>query len=393
MIDAIIKPKEQREPELQPRRRLNLDEEPDITQQGGDSERGSSERVEEERGGRKKRSRVLTLIKKISSINITYTENLNRAGLGVQGTVPTGYKFGWLPNHGLKHSEKIGVNTGDWQYKRTMAIRSSISLTKTTNLNVNFTQDVADNRSGAGINQQFITRNYFSYGNQLEKGIPFAGWSFRMTGFENWPILKLFAKSASLEHAYNGNEAQSFKIENAENPNIKFFSLGSFIDDNKDNLIQSKVISSFSPLVGLTISTGKGISINIRNNLSTTLDEVRTGITLRKDKSWSISSNYNHRGGLTIPLPFLNNFRIKNSMNFMFNLDANENKTWGSKTKEDFAPLSSSTSWKTGLRISYSFSTRVSGGIVMEYRESDSDIVGKKVDRDIGIDVNIAISG
>jgi hypothetical protein len=80
-------------------------------------------------------------------------------------------------------------------------------------------------------------------------------------------------------------------------------------------------------------------------------------------------------------------------MNFMFNFDWNDAETWGSKTKEDFAPLSNSSSWKTGMRISYSFSTRVSGGIVLEYRESDSNIVGKKVDRDIGIDVNIAISG
>jgi cell surface protein SprA len=392
LIDAIIKPKETREPELQPRQRLNLEEEADIIEQDENSEQGSSVREKRE-SGRKKRNRTVNLIKKISSVNITYTENLNRSGLGVQGTVPTGYKFGWLPDHGLKHSEKIGVNTGGWQFKRTMTVRSSISLIKTAKLNVNFTQDVTDNRSGSGVNQQSITRDYLSYGNRLENGFPFAGWSFQMTGFEDWPILKLFAKSASLEHAYNGNEARSYKIEGAQDPNIKFFSLGSFIDDNEDNLIQSRVISSFSPLVGFTISIGKGISINIRNNLSTTLNEVRTGITLRKDKSWSISSNYNHRGGLKIPLPFLDDFRIRNTMNFMFNLDSNNAKTWGSKTKEDFAQLSKSSSWKAGMRISYSFSTRVSGGIVLEYRESDSDIVGKKVNRDIGIDINIAISG
>jgi cell surface protein SprA len=392
LIDALIKPEKVIEPDIPPRRRIQPEAETGISEEDDNIGRGAPVEDKNDRG-RKKRNRAVDLIKKISSVNITYTENLNRAGLGVQGVVPTGYKFGWLPDHGLKHSEKIGVNTGDWQFKRTMAVRSSISLTKTAKLNVNYNQDVTDNRSGAGINQEFITRNYFSYGKRLEDGIPFAGWSFQMTGIENWPVLKLFAKSASLEHSYSGNEARSFKMEGTQDPSIKFFSLGSFIDDNEDNLIQARIISSYSPLVGLTISTGKGISINIRSNLSTTLDEVRTGITLRKDKSMSISSNYNHRGGMTIPLPFLENFRIKNTMNFMFNLDLNNTKTWGSKTKEDFAPLSFSTSWKTGMRISYSFSTRVSGGVVLEYRESDSNIVGKKVDRNIGIDVNIAISG
>ncbi len=48
---------------------------------------------------------------------------------------------------------------------------------------------------------------------------------------------------------------------------------------------------------------------------------------------------------------------------------------------------------KIGLRISYSFSSRVTGAVILEYRESDSKHVGKKIDRDIGFDLNLAISG
>ena len=44
-------------------------------------------------------------------------------------------------------------------------------------------------------------------------------------------------------------------------------------------------------------------------------------------------------------------------------------------------------------RISYQFSTKVSGGLRYEYRESDTRTTGRKIDRDFGFDVNLAISG
>ena len=39
------------------------------------------------------------------------------------------------------------------------------------------------------------------------------------------------------------------------------------------------------------------------------------------------------------------------------------------------------------------FSKSVSGSMVWEYRENDSKHTGKKVDRDFGFDVNLAIRG
>ena len=50
-------------------------------------------------------------------------------------------------------------------------------------------------------------------------------------------------------------------------------------------------------------------------------------------------------------------------------------------------------SWKSGFRLTYSFSKSVSGSMVWEYRENDSKHTGKKVDRDFGFDVNLAIRG
>ena len=58
-----------------------------------------------------------------------------------------------------------------------------------------------------------------------------------------------------------------------------------------------------------------------------------------------------------------------------------------------FAETAFTSSWKSGMRLTYSFSESVSGSMIWEYRESDSMHTGKRVDRDFGFDVNLAIRG
>ena len=141
------------------------------------------------------------------------------------------------------------------------------------------------------------------------------------------------------------------------------------------------------------MSLAKGISVNIRHNLSKTAEKSPTGLTLKKEQSISMSSNYAHKGGFTIPLPFFDNYKVQNTMNFTFNADYNSSRTLATKNTTTLTETGYNTSWKTGLRISYSISSRVSGAVILEYRESDSKHVGKKIDRDIGIDLNLAING
>jgi hypothetical protein len=58
-----------------------------------------------------------------------------------------------------------------------------------------------------------------------------------------------------------------------------------------------------------------------------------------------------------------------------------------------FAETAFTSGWKTGIRLTYTFSKSVSGSMIWEYRESDSKHTGKKIDRDFGFDVNLAIRG
>ncbi len=334
-----------------------------------------------------------SMTKKIDPISFTYKETFNRGGNGVLGDVPTGYKFGWLGDHGLEHSSSVGTNIGNWDHKQDLTLRSGLKPIKRVTISMNYAQNVSVSRGGTGIDSRSISRDYLAFGEQLEKGFPFFGWSLRMGGLEKLPLLKSIATTVSLEHAFSGKQSVAWKFEGAEITDINFFHLNTFVSQQKDAQTQTSVNANFSPLVGLTMKLNKGISFTIRQNYSRSLDELPSGLTLKTDKTLNASIGYNLSGGFKIPLPFMENWEIDNSMGFTLNFDMNESKTMGSGDKITLSEQAFNSGWKIGARISYSFTSKVSGGIRYEYRESDSKTIGRKIDRDFGFDVNIAISG
>jgi len=334
------------------------------------------------------------IVRKVNPINISYTENLNRTGRGVQGTVPMGYKFGWLPEHGLEHAADVGSDQGAWDHKRDFSVRTGLNLTRNISTSLNYAQNISTTIGASNIEQRSMSRDHIFWGEKLDEGFPFVGWSLRWSGIEKWPIINKIARSASMEHAVNGKESRSWQFENFEGPAMPLFNLDNFILDYEDNQRSLRKNISFSPLVGLNMNLKKGISMNIRHNVSKSVQDESNGLSVRNEKSWTASSNYSHRGGFTIPLPMMDDWNIQNTVNFTLNFDMNESESLGSKNGgAEFGQTAFNSGWKTALRISYSFSSQISGGIIYEYRESESKTTGKKIDRDFGFDVNIAISG
>ena len=333
--------------------------------------------------------------KKVNPINISYTENVNKTGLGVVGEVPLGYRFGLKRDHGLEHSDHVGTNTGNLDHKRDFSIRSGLNLTRAMSINFNYAQNVSSSRKGSGLEQRSMSRDYLSYGKHLEDGFPFVGWSIRLTGLERNKFIGRFVRTMSLDHATNGKETRAWQFDQFSGPTMPFFGLDDFVTKYKDNERSSTVNMNFSPLLGATISLKKGVAINMRHNRTISREELPNGgQKIFHDQSYLITANYTHRGGFTIPLPFLDNYKVNNQVNFTFNFDMNKNRTLQkAQVATKFAETAFTSSWKTGIRLTYSFSKSVSGSMIWEYRENDSKHTGKKIDRDFGFDVNLAIRG
>ncbi len=340
-------------------------------------------------------NRVHTLSKNINPISLRYSSSLNRTGNYVIGTVPTGYKFGWLPEHGLEHDPSVGTNTGNWNYGQDYALSSGIKFSNALTTTLSYSQSTTQKRAGSGVETMSLNRDVFPYGKHLGKTIPLPGWSLRWTGLQKLPLIKKVANNVSLDHGFRGSEVFSWQFDSDSPGAIPIWSPGEFINENEEFERSAKYSSSFSPLVGLTMSFTKGITTNARLNYSRSLDTKSSGKTLKTDQSLTSSANYSHKGGLSIPIPFMKDFEIQNNINFTLNFDYTDSETKiNNAGAKKFSITKDDTSWKVGLRISYSFTSRVSGGIVYEYRETDyKKSTGLKIDRDFGFDVNISISG
>ena len=237
-------------------------------------------------------SYVHSIMDKVNPISLSYTETLNRSSNQVIGEVPAGYKFGWMPDHNLEQSEEVGSNLGSWDHKRDGSIRTGLKLSRLVTINFNFSQNFSSVISGTGVEQRTMTRDYIALDELFKEGLPFPGWSFRLAGVEKWPIIKWVAKSASIDHSYAGKETRSWQFEDIEPENIDFFKLANFVEDYKDYERSSRINMNFSPLIGFNMSLKKNISFTFRHNRNLALDELPTGLTIRKDHSYTSTASY-----------------------------------------------------------------------------------------------------
>ena len=65
---------------------------------------------------------------------------------------------------------------------------------------------------------------------------------------------------------------------------------------------------------------------------------------------------------MTIPIPYYGDIKLNNNISFTLNFDMNDSKEFKSGDKIDLEEGAFSSNWKTGLRISYQFSNKISGG-------------------------------
>ncbi len=348
--------------------------------------RGRTEATQQEEGKKEKKplnpevEKLLKLIhagaSKVSPISITFSENRTENAFGVLGSADIPYRFGIEKEHGLSYSEEVGVNTGSRQWQRDFSVRSGIALTRQINTSFNFARNKVWGLDGNQVRTETQTRDFFPQGVMGNDGFPIPGWNLRLTGIEKLPLIKNFARSASIEHGFSGKETRSWQ--------------------NYD-LQTSKYTSSFSPLVGLSMSSKKGMTLSSRYAVVKTADNRFGGINstrVRTDNTLTASTNYAHRGGFNLPLPFFRDFKFQNTINLTLTFDYSQSTTEErNDVQYDLSVTDRRDSWKLSPRISYTFGKNVTGGIWYEYRESHSKIVGRKVDRDFGFDVNVPIRG
>ena len=311
---------------------------------------------------------------RIQPIQVSYStsrSNNNKGRIGEPGLL---YRMGLSSDPALDTiATEAGAFPDNVSINSDASLRSGIKLSNSIKTTFSYGQNMSWSESQGSKNRN-LTRDYITLDNSGKKGIPFPSWTLNISQIEKIAFLAKVFKKLSLDHGFSGKESKVYRNGEVQSSTYKLY---------------------FQPLFGLSMQFENNISSTVRMTMGQTItNQSNGGASIVTDQSINASMNYQKKGGFTIPLPFLRNKRLENNINFTMAFDYSKSLSKGKNTAEDkFATQNENRTWKIEPRISYSFTQKVTGGLFYSYGESFNARTGKRITRNGGFDVNIAIRG
>lgn len=181
-------------------------------------------------------------------------------------------------------------------------------------------------------------------------------------------------------------------------------------------ITDEKFSFSFQPLVRLNISWKNGMTSSIAYNINNgyapqyniskapplpgedLVNYYFQSASFSQGSDISVTHSYSKRSGFRLPLPFLKNKELKNSvdLNVTFNYKTSETNSQladASGGKSEKILNSKTKLWSFRPEMRYSFSNRVQGGAHLDIGKNEDNRNGKVSFTEFGININIAIRG
>ena len=329
------------------------------------------------------------IFKKVKTIQVSYQTNTSTANAGrlAYKYDEDGYRIGDPLFPGLKyrmgfddnpHIEIDTVNSmpgrDNISTNMTLSLRTGLDIFKNISTDFSFGSTKAVTMAQGSKNTN-ISRDYLPLGDTGKDGIPIPGWTVRINSLEKLPLMEKIFSSFSLNHGFQGKETTIFKDTVEQSSSYRMF---------------------FQPLIGVNMKFKNNMASTFRMSKGNSITNNQNSVGITSEQSLSASFDYKMKGGITIPLPFMENKRLDNSMTIKMTFDystseSRQRNNTGGNTK--FATMDKTTNWKISPRIDYSFTKKVTGGIFFMYGINDSKRIGKRTTKNGGFDINIAIRG
>ncbi|MEE9464353.1 MAG: cell surface protein SprA [Candidatus Neomarinimicrobiota bacterium] len=312
-----------------------------------------------------------TTLSKINAIALSYSHSRNTVEPAVIGQPDLLYRMGLETATGLPLDTTLSGQT-NISNNRDLSMRSGFNLGQSINVSLSHSRKWSSSK-GSNATTKSSTLDYLAISDGRKVGFPFVNWSLRWSNLEKLPLLNKVPWRVSLDHSHNGS-----KSTNQQN-------------DRVGNDIYKR---QFQPLVGVTINFTNGISSNIRYSQGWSLARTETGDSKNSTQQATATMSYQHRGGLHLPLPFLKDLNLENSVNFSMDFDLSKSVDEERKGEASkFSVTRESRRWGIKPYITYTFSNKITGSLRTGYSEIFDDINGRRINREFGFDVNIAIRG
>jgi len=342
----------------------------------------SDEKKPEEKGGPNLALQGLGYFVKFFSIfdpfTLNWSDRNNITAYGVMGIPAWGFQFGLTDSLGVPLELSSGsgsLNRGSSSKNRSFNTSSGFNIGRDIDVDIKYDQSYSLNTSTQTTGSR--SQAWLTFGDDIDMLFP--NWSVRIGGGERLPLLKNWFSRVSLDHAYNGQNSETFDMENGQETPTK---------------TNSK--SGFRPLIGVTMQMKNGLSLQARYNKqedeSVSLGS-NFGATRSEDDDLSLTANWSKQSDFRIPIWPFNTMRLKNSINFSFTFAMTGQQQFKSRAGGDYEPTSETSKWSLKPAVQYSFSDKVRGGASFEMGKTHNALVGDSSFKEFSVDVKIAIHG
>ena len=314
---------------------------------------------------------IHTVLSKVNPIAFSYGYGRTAAEPAVIGQPDLDYRLALVTTTGLPIDSTIN-GFATLSRNTNMSWRTGFHIGRSVNISLSHNRKWTSSQ-GANATTESRTIDFLMLSDGKEVGLPFVNWSLRWSNLEKLPLLKKVPWRLSLDHSYSGSKSSN---------------------KQGDRVSNDTYARQFQPLLGLTINFSNGISTNLRYGQGQNLSRTEAGDSKGITRNVTASASYQHRGGLKVPLPFLRDLNLQNTINFSLDFDLSNSQDEQRKGEAaKFSVNRESRRWGIKPYITYTFSNKVTGSFRTGYSETYNDIAGRRIDREFGFDVNIAIRG
>ena len=326
---------------------------PDVDKGEGETEEeeGEEEKGEEEdeNGGMKipnplvilkKPLYLLTIIKPFQGSYFT-DKRFNRAGLYDRPS--WNYTLGLTDVIDVRRTEIEGFGADQTTTSDDYSVRSGIEPFRSLDITTSYKVHITENRS--------------SNAPTGSKSLDFPNVSATLSGVEKFPLIKALVKSASIQTGY------ARKVDENGNPDT--------------DIMNSRATSkTYSPLLGLNLTFNKGVRGTIRYDQTKRksedlrLEGGNQRVDYSDDRTIKVSISYSLTAPQGLKLPFFSRVKFDSQLTMSLDLMKMYKKSWyikdGSMTVER-------NSIETSIepKLSYRFSTKITGGLNARWIDSD----------------------
>jgi cell surface protein SprA len=330
-------------------------------------------------------------------VNFTRTESFSHIALDSTDTPRFSYMLGFVPRPGV--DTVGGFITTPRQYQRGInySLSSGLDISRAFSLTLRFEHDQRRNEGTSttgSVSDTWLRTKDLGLSFLPGVEIPFPEWTLTVSGLERINVFGKFASSLSISHGVGGKLTKTWS-------------------GNSNNVTNEDFSLNFRPLLKINLSWKNGMVSSFQYNKTTgdrptyalpdpnnplqrgqDYHEREQGAQITRNTDISLTTTYSKQSGFRVPLPFLKNKELRNSvdlsLNFLYNVNETAQRSGGND--KEFGG-EKTTRWSLSPRMTYSFSNRVRGGAHFEIGQTKSLRSGETKIFELGIDVNISIRG